>query len=137
MIKKGVIVRWLILTAAIMVASYLLQGIQVSGFFSALFGAVILSLLNIFFKPVLIILTLPFNILTLGLFTFVINAFLLMMVSGVIPGFEVRDFWAALWGALLISIVNSILSSFISDKGKVGRVSSTIEMKKTGDDRWE
>lgn len=137
MIKKGVIVRWLILTAAIMVASYLLEGIQVSGFLSALFGAVILSLLNIFFKPVLIILTLPFNMLTLGLFTFVINAFLLMMVSGVIPGFEVSSFWAALWGALLISIVNSILSSFISDKGKVERVSSTIEMKKTGDDRWE
>lgn len=137
MIKKGVIVRWLILTAAIMVASYLLEGIEVSGFFSALFGAVILSLLNIFFKPVLIILTLPFNILTLGLFTFVINAFLLMMVSGVIPGFEIMSFWAALWGALLISIVNAILNSFISDRGKVERVSSTIEMKKTGDDRWE
>ncbi|MFC1838380.1 phage holin family protein [Thermodesulfobacteriota bacterium] len=135
MLKK--IVRWLILTAAIMVASYLLDGIQVSGFFSALFGAVILSLLNIFFRPVLIILTLPINILSLGLFTFVINAFLLMMVSGVISGFEVRDFWAALWGALLISIVNGVLSSFISDKGKVEKVSSTIEMKKTGDDRWE
>ena len=137
MIKKGVIVRWLILTAAIMVASYLLEGIEVSGFFSALFGAVILSLLNIFFKPVLIILTLPFNILTMGLFTFVINAFLLMMVSGVIPGFKITGFWAALWGALLISIVNALLNSFISDQGKVEKVSSTIEMKKTGDDRWE
>ena len=137
MIKKGVIVRWLMLTAAIMVASYLIDGIQVSGFLSALLGAVILSLLNIFFKPVLIILTLPFNILTLGLFTFVINAVLLMMVSGVISGFEVNDFWAALWGALLISIVNAILSSFISDRGRVERVSSAIEMKKTGDNRWE
>ena len=135
MVKK--IVRWLILTAAIMVASYLIDGIQVSGFFSALFGAVILALLNIFFRPVLIILTLPFNILSFGLFTFVINAFLLMMVSGVIPGFEVRDFWAALWGALLISIVNAVLNSFISDQKKVERTSSTIEMKKTGDDRWE
>lgn len=137
MVKKGMIVRCLILTVAIMVASFLLEGIQVSGFFSALFGAVILSLLNIFFKPVLIILTLPFNILTFGLFTFVINAILLMMVSGVIPGFEVMGFWAALWGALLISIVNAILNSFISDRGKIERVSSTIEMKKTGDDRWE
>ena len=135
MLKK--IIRWLILTAAIMVASYLLDGIQVSGFFSALFGAAILSLMNIFFRPVLIILTLPINILSLGLFTFAINAFLLMMVSGVIPGFEVRDFWAALWGALLISIVNAVLSSFISDQKKVERASSTIEMKKTGDDRWE
>ena len=135
MLKK--IIRWLILTAAIMVTSYLLDGIQVSGFLSALLGAAILSLLNIFFRPVLIILTLPINILSLGLFTFVINAFLLMMVSGVISGFEVRDFWSALWGALLISIVNAVLSSLISDQKKVKRASSTIEMKKTGDDRWE
>ncbi len=137
MFKKGMIIRWLILTAAIMLTSYLLEGIHVSGFFSALFAAVILSLLNVFFRPVLIILTLPFNILTLGLFTFVINAVLLMMVSGVISGFVVRDFWAALWGSLLISLVNAVLSLFISDQGKVERVSSTIEMKKTGKNRWE
>jgi len=137
MIKKGLLIRWLILTVAIMITSYMLDGIQVSGFFSALYAAVILSVLNVFFRPVLIILTLPFNILSLGLFTFVINAILLMMVSGVISGFMVKGFWTAFWGSLLISLVNAILSSFISDKGKVERVSSTIEMKKTGDDKWE
>ena len=137
MIKTGTIIRWLILTAAIMFTSYLLDGIQVSGFFSALLAAAILSVLNVFLRPVLLILTLPLTILSLGLFTFVINAILLMMVSGVISGFTVRDFKSALFGSLLISIVNAILGAFVGDKKKPEKDSSTIEMKKTGDDRWE
>lgn len=135
--NKGLPIRWLILTVAIMVTSYLLKGIYVSGFFSALLAAAILGVLNAFFRPVLIVLTLPINILTLGLFTFIINAALLMMVSGVISGFEVTGFWPALFGSLLISIVSSLLSSFISDRGKVERIDGYIEMKKTGRDRWE
>ena len=137
MLKTGFVIRWLILTAAIMFTSYLLDGIQVSGFFSALLAAAILSVLNIFFKPVLLILTLPINILTLGLFTFVINAILLMMVSGVISGFTVKDFKSALFGSLLISIVNAILGSFVNDRRKTEQESSTIDLKKTGDNRWE
>lgn len=137
MIKKGLVIRWLILTVAIMVTSYMLDGIRVSGFFSALLAAAILGVLNTLFRPVLIILTLPINILSLGLFTFVINAILLMMVSGVISGFMVKDFWSALWGSLLISLVSALLSFVISDHGKVARVSSTIEMKKTGSNKWE
>ena len=81
---KGILVRWLVLTAAIIVASYVLDGIQVKGFLSAFFAAAILGVLNAFFRPILIILTLPINILTLGLFTFIINALLLKMASGVI-----------------------------------------------------
>ena len=137
MLKTGTVIRWLILTAAIMLTSYLLDGIQVSGFFSALLAAAILSVLNVFLRPVLLILTLPFTILTLGLFTFVINAILLMMVSGVISGFVVRDFKSALFGSLLISIVNAVLGSFVDDRKKPEKDSSTIEMRKTGDDRWE
>ena len=137
MFNKGMIVKWLVLTAAIMVTAYLLEGIHVSGFLSALLAAAVLSLLNVFFRPVLIILTLPFNILTLGLFTFVINAVLLMMVSGVISGFDVKGFWAALWGSFLISLVNAVLNIFISDQDKEERAGSTIEMKKTKDGRWE
>lgn len=137
MLNAGTVIRWLILTAAIMFTSYLIDGIQVSGFFSALLAAAILGVLNIFFKPVLLILTLPFNILTLGLFTFVINAILLMMVSGVISGFTVRDFKSALFGSLLISIVNAILGSLVNDRKKTEQDSSTIDLKKTDDDRWE
>jgi len=129
---KGVLVRWLVLTAAIIVASYLLDGIQVKGFFSAFFAAAILGVLNAFFRPILIILTLPINILTLGLFTFIINALLLKMASGVISGFDVQGFWAAVLGSVIISVVSWALNSFISPKGRV----EYIDLKKKGD-RWE
>jgi len=107
-------------------------GIQVKGFFSAFFAAAILGVLNAFFRPILIILTLPINILTLGLFTFIINALLLKMASGVISGFDVRGFWAAVFGSVIISIVSWALNSFISPKGRV----EYIDLKKKGD-RWE
>jgi putative membrane protein len=129
---KGILVRWLVLTAAIIVASYLLEGIQVEGFLSAFFAAAILGVLNAFFRPILIVLTLPINILTLGLFTFIINALLLKMASGVISGFDVRGFWAAIFGSIIISVVSWALNSFISPKGRV----EYIDLKKKGD-RWE
>jgi putative membrane protein len=116
---NGILIRWLISTVSIMVTAYLLTGIYVSGFLSALFAAAILGVLNAFFRPILFILTLPINILSLGLFTFVINALLLMMVSGVIPGFVVNGFWAALFGSFLISLVSWLLTSLINEKGRV------------------
>ena len=134
--RKGILIRWLILTVAIMITSYILDGIHVTGFVSALLAAAILGILNAVFRPILIILTLPINILTLGLFTFVINAVLLMMVSGVIKGFTVQGFWSAVFGSLLISLVSWVLSSFINDKGKVEQI-RFIDMKKTDRNRWE
>ena len=129
----GLFIRWLILTAAIMFASYILNGIHVSGFFSAFFAAATLGILNAFFRPILIILTLPINILSLGLFTFVINALLLKMASGVISGFDVHGFWSAVFGSLIISTVSWLLSSFINEHGRV----EYIDLKKRNDDRWE
>lgn len=130
---KGLVLRWLILTLAITVASYLLEGIVVTGFFSALFAAAILGVLNAFFRPILIILTLPINLLTLGLFTFVINAMLLKMASGVIPGFHVHGFWTAVFGALVISLVSWLLSSFVNSQGRV----QYIDLERKPGDRWE
>jgi putative membrane protein len=130
---RGLVIRWLILTAAITLASYLLDGIHVSGFFSALGAAAILGVLNAFFRPILILLTLPINILSLGLFTFVINALLLKMVSGVISGFQVYGFWSALFGSLVISIVSGLLSSFINERGRV----EYIDLKRRSGNRWE
>jgi len=129
---KGLLVRWLVLTVAIVFSSYLISGIQVSGFFSALFAAAILGILNVFFRPILIILTLPINILTLGLFTFVINALILKMASGVISGFEVHGFWSAVFGALVISAFNWILNSLINERGRV----EYMDLRKRDDDRW-
>ena len=130
---KGLFIRWLILTAAIMFASYVIEGIVVKGFFSALLAAAVLGILNAFFRPILIVLTLPINILSLGLFTFIINAMLLKMVSVVISGFEVYGFWSAVFGSLLISVVSWILSSFVNERGRV----QYIDLKKKDGDRWE
>jgi putative membrane protein len=114
----GLLVRWLVLTAAILLTAYLLDGIHVSGFFSAFFAAAILGVLNVFLRPFLFLLTLPINMVTFGLFTFVINAMLLMMASGVISGFNVAGFWAALLGSLLISVISWILNTFITEHGR-------------------
>ncbi|HEA65920.1 MAG TPA: phage holin family protein [Desulfobacterales bacterium] len=129
---NGFFFRWMILTVAILVTSYLMDGIHVSGFFSAFFAAAILGILNAFFRPILLVLTLPINILSLGLFTFVLNAVLLMMVSGVIPGFDVYGFWSGLFGSLLISLISWIITSFINDRGTV----EYIDLKKIRRNRW-
>lgn len=109
----GVLGRWFILTFSIAVTSYLVKGFYVESLGSALAAGAILGLLNILFKPVLLLLTLPINLLTLGLFTLIINAFLLKMVSGVVPGFEVKGFWPALFGGFIISTLNWILRSLL------------------------
>lgn len=132
---RGLFVRWLVLTAAILFASYVVTGIQVSGFFSAFFAAAILGILNAFFRPIVLVLTLPINILTLGLFTFVINALMLKMASGVIPGFYVHGFWSAVVGSLIISLANWFLSSVVSDHGgRGGR--DYIDLQRRGGNRW-
>jgi putative membrane protein len=132
---QGLLLRWLILSVAIMVAAYLFPGIEVNGFGSALVAALVLGILNAFFRPILIILTLPINILTLGLFTFVINALLLMMTSGVIGGLVVAGFGSALLGSLIISVVSWLLSSFINDRGRIQ--SLDIELQSRRGDHWE
>lgn len=115
---QGILIRWLVLTISILATSYLLDGIYVDGFFSALFAAAMLGILNAFFRPILFILTLPLTILSLGLFTFVLNALLLMMAAGVISGFGISGFWSALFGSLLISLISWLLTSFINEQGR-------------------
>jgi len=129
---NGIVVRWLISSFAILITSYVLEGIRVDGFFSAFCAAAILGVLNAVFRPILLILTLPINILSLGLFTFVINAILLMMASGVISGFDVRGFWSAVMGSMVISLVSWFLTSFISERGRV----KYIDLKNRGGNRW-
>jgi len=129
----GFFIRWLILTTSIIITSYLMDGIYVRGFFSAFFAAALLGILNAFFRPILFLLTLPITVLTLGLFTFVLNAIMLLMVSGMVSGFAVRGFWSAVFGSLLISIVSWFLTSFISEKGKI----QYIDLKRVGKDKWE
>lgn len=88
---------------ALLLVAYLLPGIEVSGFLTALLVALVLGLVNLILKPILIVLTLPINILTLGLFTFIINGFLFWLVATFVPGFSVGGFWWAVLGALVVS----------------------------------
>lgn len=130
---RGLVVRWIMLAGAIMAASHLLEGIETQGLLPALGAAAMLGVLNVFLRPLLIILTLPVNILSFGFFTLIINALLLKMVSGVIPGFEVHGFWPAFWGALIITLINWLLHSLINDRGRVGY----LDLKQKGSGRWE
>ena len=88
-----------------MVAAYLLPGVRVDDFFAALVAAVVIGLINTFLRPVFILLTLPINILTLGLFTLVINALLIMLASSLAPGFQVANFgWVMLFSVVLFLV---------------------------------
>lgn len=105
------LLHWVVSAAAIGVAAYLLPSVQVT-LVAALVTAVVLGLLNVFLKPILVILTLPVNILTLGLFTLVINALIIMLVSYVVPGFQVGGFVSALLFSIILSLVNMAFGMF-------------------------
>lgn len=97
--------HWVIATLAIIIAAYLVPGVQVT-LVGALIAAVVLAALNLFIRPILLVLTLPINIITLGLFSFVINALLVWLASAVVPGFAVAGFLSAFIYALVLAIVN-------------------------------
>ena len=107
------ILNWLVAAVVIMVAAYLLPGITVAGWGTALVLALVLGAINAFVKPIVVMLTMPLTMLTLGLFLFVINAFLIMLAGFIVPGFAVASFW---W-ALLFSVVLSVFTSVVHMMG--------------------
>lgn len=100
------IVHILVSAALLFVVGRLVSGIHVRDGKAALFGAIGLGLANVFVRPLLLVLTLPITVVTLGLFVWVVNALMLMLAAAVVDGFEVRGFWAALWGSLLLAVLN-------------------------------
>ena len=107
--------KWLIYTVAIIITAYILPGVAVSGVFAALVAGLILGLINTFIRPILLILTLPINVLSLGLFTLIINALLILLASAIVPGFSIASFWSALLFGLVLAIVNAALKAIIRD----------------------
>ncbi len=101
----AILIRWLIYAVAIMLLTYIVPGISVKNFYSALLAALVLGLVNAVIRPLIILLTLPVNILTLGLFTLVINALMLWFVASIVKGFDVRNFVAAFLGALVLWVI--------------------------------
>ena len=112
------LLRLILNAVAIIVAAYLIPGISVASPGAALVAALALAIVNAIVRPVLLLLTLPLTILTLGLFIFVVNAICLALVAWLVPGFGVSGFGAALLGALVISLVSWLLSSLLIDKDR-------------------
>lgn len=99
---------WLVSALAFLALPHIISGISVKGLGTALVLALLWGLVNVTIKPILVILTLPLNLLTLGIFTFVINGFLLWLLGGVVKGFEVHGFLVAILGALILSAINAV-----------------------------
>ena len=112
------IARWVINAAALLLIAYLYPGVAVESFLAALVFAVVLGLVNAVIRPILVILTLPATILTLGLFIFVINAFLFWFVAEIVHGFRVTGFGAALLGSILYSIITLLTSWLLLGRRK-------------------
>ncbi len=107
------LIRVLITAGSLMIIAYLIPGIHVSGVYPAVIASVVLGILNAIVRPIIILVTLPVTILTLGLFIFVINAGMLFFVASFVDGFEVTSFVSALIGSVLLSIVSGIANKFI------------------------
>lgn len=110
------IIRFLLSSVAVMLTAYLLPGAHVTSFWTAMIVALVLSLVNIFVKPVLILFTIPATILTLGLFLLVINALMIMLTDYFVRGFQVDGFWWALLFSLILSLFNSLFTDLFTPK---------------------
>ncbi len=114
---KGLIFRWVINGLAIYLTAGIIDGITIDGFIASLFAAFVLGLVNAVIRPIFHIIVLPLNILTLGLFTFVVNGFTLWVVAGTVSGFTVDNvFFAGIFGALVLSIISGLLTALIKDR---------------------
>lgn len=102
------IVHLLINAVAILIAAYLIPGVVVDNLVALIVLVIVLALINVFIKPIVTLLTLPINIVTLGLFSLVINALLVMLAGAIVPGFTVDGFWAAFFFAIVLSLVNAL-----------------------------
>jgi putative membrane protein len=117
----GFVIRVVIYTLALLLIAHmgLVRGISLDSLASALVAGLVLGIINAVVRPILVVLTFPITLVTLGLFLLVLNAFCLWLVSVFVPGFHVTGFWAAFWGALVVSVVSWILTALISDSGRV------------------
>lgn len=102
------IIKWILSAVAVLLAAYLLPGVDVASFWAALVVAIVLALMNATLKPLLIILTIPITVVTLGLFLIVINAIIILLIDAVVAGFHVANFWWAIAFSLIVSILGAL-----------------------------
>ena len=113
------IIKLIITAIAAVLTSYILPGVTLDRFVDALLLAAVLALFNTFLKPIIVVLTIPVTVLTLGLFLLVINALLVLLADYFLPGFSVSGFWVALFFSIVLTIISSVLESILIDKKKV------------------
>lgn len=110
------ITRWIINALVLMVIPYYVRGVEIGNFLTALIASLALALVNSVIRPIILLLTLPLNVLTLGLFTFVINGLMFWFVASFVKGFDISGFWPAFWAALVYSIFSIVINYFIGPK---------------------
>ena len=127
---KEFLIRWFITTLAVMGASHIIPGITYDSTGTLISAALLLGIINALLRPVLLLLSLPFIIVTMGFFILVINALMLLFVSSMIHGFHVEGFWNALFAGIVIGVISWILSSFFrSSDGQIYPVTHHAQMK--------
>ncbi|MBI5135505.1 phage holin family protein [Candidatus Uhrbacteria bacterium] len=109
------LVHWFIATLAVLVSAYIIPGVTVTSVFAAFVAALVLGFINMFIRPIIIVLTLPLNIMTLGLLTLVINALLVQLAGSLVPGFEVAGFLPALFFSIVLWVVNGLLRTGLGE----------------------
>lgn len=119
---RGLLIRFTVTGVAVFLASQVVPGISVNSVPAGLAAVILLALLNAVLRPILYVFSLPFILITLGLFMVIINALLLQLVAFLVKGFVVEGFWPSVWGAVLISLVSTILNLWVSEQGHVEMV---------------
>lgn len=108
------LLKWLLSAGALLLVAAIYSGVQVQGFTAALWAVLVISLLNTLVRPILLVLSLPITIATVGLFLFVVNGLMLWAASGLLGGLHVAGFWAAVWGGLLYSLLGVVIESLLA-----------------------
>ena len=115
----GILIRIVVNALAIIVAARVIPGIELNSVLSALAAGLVLGVVNGIVRPILVFFTLPLTLLTLGLFLLVLNGLCLWLTAALVKGFEIHGFWAAVFGALLVSLVSWVLNAFLNDQGNI------------------
>jgi len=131
--RKGFLFRWVVNALGLLFVSWLFEGIQVNGIGWAFVAALFLGVFNALVRPVLILLTLPITVVTMGLFIVVINALMLWLTGTLLAGFQVHGFWTAVGGALILSVISMAANSLVGDRGNI----EVIDMRRDAQGRWE
>lgn len=111
-----IIIGTFINAIALYVTALIIPGIQIDGFLTLVFSAIIVGLVNTFIKPIAQLISLPISVLTLGIFALIVNAAMLGLAAVLVPGWHIDGFWSAFWGAIILSLTSALLSAFFKPK---------------------